>query len=95
MQERNRLYEEVHGVVEGQSHQEELEFVAQRLFEFDYNFSTIRNKPAHDYNLGPVSRKCLRPRLLFRNRIPFFLLIPAALGYSVGIERRARGHNDA
>jgi hypothetical protein len=49
MQERNRLYEEVHGVVEGQSHQEELEFVAQRLFEFDYNFSTIRNKPAHDY----------------------------------------------
>jgi hypothetical protein len=49
LQERNRVYEEVHGVAEHL--EEDPESVAQRLFEFDWHLSTIRNKPAYDFAL--------------------------------------------
>jgi hypothetical protein len=49
LQERNRVYEEVHGVAEPLN--EDPEFVAQRLSEFDWHLSTIRNKPAYDFAL--------------------------------------------
>jgi hypothetical protein len=45
--ERNRVYEEVHGVAE--PHQEQPDFVAQRLSELDMQLSIIRNKPAYDF----------------------------------------------
>jgi hypothetical protein len=47
LQERNRVYEEIHGVAEPL--QEDPEFVAQRLSEFEWHLSTIRNKPAYDF----------------------------------------------
>jgi hypothetical protein len=49
LQERNRVFEEVHGVAEPL--EEDPEFVAQRLSEFDRHLSTIRNKPAYDLAL--------------------------------------------
>jgi hypothetical protein len=49
LEERNRVYEEVHGVAEPL--EEDPEFVAQRLSEFDWYLSTIRNKPAYDFAL--------------------------------------------
>jgi hypothetical protein len=49
LKERNRVYEEVHGVAEPL--EENPEFVAQRLSEFDLHLSTIRNKPAYDFAL--------------------------------------------
>jgi hypothetical protein len=49
LQERNRVYEEVHGVA---GHlEEDPEVIAQRLSEFDWHLSTIRNKPAYDFAL--------------------------------------------
>jgi hypothetical protein len=50
MQERKRVYEEVHGVAEPR--QKEPEFVAQCVFEFNYHLSTIRTKPAYDLLLN-------------------------------------------
>jgi hypothetical protein len=49
LQERNRVYEEVHGVAEPLGG--DPEFVAQRLSVFDWHLSTIRNKPAYDLAL--------------------------------------------
>jgi hypothetical protein len=49
LQERNRVYEEVHGVAEPL--QEDPEFEAQRLSEFDWHLSKNRNKPAYDFAL--------------------------------------------
>jgi hypothetical protein len=49
LQERNRVYEEVHGVAKHL--EEDSEFVAQRLSEFDVQLSTIRNKPAYNFAL--------------------------------------------
>jgi hypothetical protein len=49
LQERNRVYEEVHGVAEPL--EEDPELVAQRLCEFDLQLSTIRNKKAYDFAL--------------------------------------------
>jgi hypothetical protein len=46
LQERNRVYEEIHGVAEPLK--EDPEFVAQQLSEFDVQLSTIQNKPAYD-----------------------------------------------
>jgi hypothetical protein len=49
LQERNRVYEEVHGVAEHLK--EDPEFVAHGLSEFDWHLSTIRIKPAYDFAL--------------------------------------------
>jgi hypothetical protein len=49
LQERNRVYEEVHGVAEPLK--EDPEFVAQRLSEFDWHLAAIQNKPAYDFAL--------------------------------------------
>jgi hypothetical protein len=49
LQKRNRVYEEVHGVAEPL--EEDLEFVEQRLSEFDLQLSTLRNKPAYEFAL--------------------------------------------
>jgi hypothetical protein len=47
LQERNRVFEEIHGVAE--PFQEEPAFVAQCLSEFALHLSTIRNKKAYDF----------------------------------------------
>jgi hypothetical protein len=49
LEERNRVYEDVHGVAEPL--EEDPKLVAQRLSEFDLKLSTIRNKPAYDFAL--------------------------------------------
>jgi hypothetical protein len=46
LEDRNRVYEEIHGVAEPL--QEEPDFVAQCLSVFDWQLSTIRNKPAYE-----------------------------------------------
>jgi hypothetical protein len=49
LQERNRVYEEIHGVAEPLK--EEPDFVAQRFSEFKSHLSTIRHKSAYDLAL--------------------------------------------
>jgi hypothetical protein len=47
LQERNRVYEEIHGVAEPL--QEEPDFIAQRLSELSLHLSTIQTKKAYDF----------------------------------------------
>jgi hypothetical protein len=49
LQDRNRVYEEVHGVA---GHlEEDPKVISQRLSQFDWHLSTVRNKPAYDFAL--------------------------------------------
>jgi hypothetical protein len=71
LQERNRVFEEVHGVAEPL--EEDPEFVAQRLSEFEWHLSTIRNKKAYNFALqqSPEYASDRKFRLMFLRSTEF------------------------
>jgi hypothetical protein len=71
LQERNRVYEEIHGVAEPL--EEDPEFVAQRLSEFEWQLSTIRKKTAYDFALQQSPEYVNDPnfRLMFMRSTEF------------------------